>query len=211
MKYTIRIDAKVDEVEDSTDSTMNRLIRFLDDTRYTSCLVYREVSSEIKKLHYQGVLEVDEKDTGWHRERWCRLFSDYKKGSKSSALMKKDQYEVYITKDKDQIYMRGYTEEYIKELESKSYTKEVRTKTDYYDRFIKWLWKYDHKTDTWKYDRYYIAEKLIEFFGVEKQEIKNFNFYRSLIFNVQAQLLANDSTQKAKESRILLAGRILDG
>lgn len=211
MKYTIRIDAKEGEDENGQDSTKNRLLAFLNDNRYTACLVYRELSSEVKKLHYQGVIEVDEKDVSWHKERWSRLFKDYTKGQKSTALMKKDNYEIYVTKDKDQVYTKGYTEEFIKELESRSYTKEVRAKTDYFDRFKKWLWEYDHKKDTWKYDMYYIAEKLIEFFGVEKQEVKNFQFYRSLIFNVQAHFLADDTSQKAKETRMSMANRILDG
>lgn len=213
MKYTIRIDAKEvdEEYEEAQDSTKNRLLAFLNDDRYTACMIYREYSSVVKKLHYQGVIELDEKDVSWHKERWSRMFKDFPKGKKSTALMKKDNYEVYITKDKDRVYAKGYTEEFIKELESKSYTKEQRVKTDYFDRFKNWLWEYDHKTEYWKYDYYYIAEKLIEFFGVEKQEVKNFQFYRSLVFNVQAHFLVDDSSQKAKETRRSMAGRILDG
>lgn len=219
VKYTIRIDAKYvgdnnDILEDEwlPDSTRNRLVKFLEEgSRYTAYLVYREIAVETKKVHYQGVIEVDTKDAEWHRERWCRLFKDYPKGKKSSAIMKKFNYETYITKDKDKVCVKGYTPEFIKSLEDASYSKEEKTKRDYFDRFKSWIWNYDHKTEYWKYDYYYIAEKLIEFFGVEKQEVKNFQFYRSLVFNVQAHFLNNDDSQKAKETRRSMAGRILDG
>lgn len=219
MKYTIRIDAKYlgdnkDILEDEwlPDSTRNRLLGFLEEgSRYTGYLVYREVASETQKVHYQGVVEIDEKDVSWHKERWSRVFKDYPKGKKSTALMKKLNYEVYITKDKDRVCVKGYTEDFIKACEEASYSKEERTKKDYFDRFKYYLWNYDHKTETWKYDYYYIAERLIEFFGIEKQEVKNFQFYRSLVFNVQAHFLVDDQSTKAKETRRSMAGRILDG
>lgn len=201
MKYTIRIDAKEDELESASDSTLNRLLKFLNDTRYTACLVYREVSSEIQKLHYQGVIELDSKDVSWHKERWCRLFKDYPKGKKSSSIMKKDQYEVYITKDKDQVLNRGYTEEYIKDLESKSYTKEIKVKKDYYDRFWTYITEYDHKNEDWRYSSNYICLRLIDFWGLEKQDIKNFPFYRSLVYNIQARLLHNDTSKRGEKTK----------
>lgn len=182
MKYTIRLDDKPEL------NTLDSLTKFLDHPRYTSYLIYREISEDVGKLHFQGVVEFDHESLSWHKERWSRLFSKYKKGSKSSAIMKKNNYEIYITKDKDRVLTFGYTEEFIAELESSSYKKEDVKKVDYYDRFMYYIKQRDD-LDVIKYDRRRICACLIQFFGMEKQEIKNVQFYKSLMINVQARLI----------------------
>lgn len=182
MKYTIRLD------DVSEHNTLESLTKFLDSPRYTSYLIYREISDEVGKLHYQGVVEFDHEALSWHKERWSRIFKMYKKGSKSTALMKKNNYEIYITKDKDRILTKGYTEEFIAELESSSYKKEDVKKVDYYDRFMYYI-KQQQDIDVIKYDRRRLCAHLIKFFGMEKQDIKNIQFYKSLMINVQARLI----------------------
>lgn len=115
MEFTIRLD-----VIDDTDA--DQLRKYLD--KYSKYLVYEEVSDKTKKLHYQGIIIVeDDKEYNAAKVRFTSMFPNHKGGKKSMAKVKKDSYAVYITKDGNKFASRGYTDEDIQLLQSKSYKK----------------------------------------------------------------------------------------
>ncbi|MEO5351388.1 MAG: hypothetical protein H7836_17365 [Magnetococcus sp. YQC-3] len=188
MYFTIRID---DDVSHSP-STLDRLTDFLQHHRYIKYLVYREVSAVTKKLHYQGIVEIEEKTRSSHRMSWCNTFRDYSKGHKSTAIVKKlDEYMIYITKDKDKVLSKGYTDEEIEELQSKSYKKKTGRAprpNDLYDIYMEYLLE-QPDVDTKKYDLRWMSDNLHDLLTQKKMPIKFYQYYRSLIFNVQARII----------------------
>lgn len=118
IKSTIRLDVLGESTED-------RLESFL--TRYEKYLIYEEVADKTKKIHYQGVIYVnDDKAYGAMKTRFCTHFKEWPKGTKSMALVKKDTYEVYISKDKNPKYVKNFSDEDIKDLQDKSYKKDKK-------------------------------------------------------------------------------------
>lgn len=187
MFYTIRIDDDASH----NPSTLERLSQFLQHQRYIKYLVYREVSDVTKKLHYQGIVDIEEKTLSSHRMSWCHTFSDYSKGHKSTAIVKKlDEYMIYITKDKDKVLSKGFTDEEIEELQSKSYKKIDRAPRpkDLYDTYMEYLLE-QPDVDTKKYDLRWMSDKLYELLSEQKLPIKFHQYYKSLLFNVQARII----------------------
>lgn len=115
MEFTIRLDVL-------SDGDSEQLIKYLD--KYNKYLVYEEVSDKTQKLHYQGIIIVeDDKEYNAAKVRFTSMFPNHKCGKKSMAKVKKDTYAVYITKDGKKFASRGYTDEEIEELQTKSYKK----------------------------------------------------------------------------------------
>lgn len=202
-KYTIRID-------EQGDDTLDRLKAFLDHDRYIRYLVYREIADITKKVHYQGFVEFPDEYISWHTGRWSLRFKDFPKGKKSSALVKKDNYMIYITKDKDLVLSKGCTEDFINTLETQSYHKVPQViKKDYYQMFFEYI-KQQPEVDQRKYKIQWIAETLVDYMGLEHREIKNFNYYKSLCLNVQSRLIYGSKTEESSNIRSKLADRILN-
>lgn len=182
-KYTIRID-------DNGVDTYDRLKDFLDHDRYVRYLIYREVSDKTKKLHYQGFVEISDDFVSWHTGRWCTKFKDYSKGKKSSTVVKKDNYMIYISKDKDLVFSKGCTQDFIDSLQSQSYKKTEKKKDDIFSRFLQYCIS-DSFIDDKKYSINYIRELLFQFLGSNSEdiEVRRIDYYRSLCFKIQAILI----------------------
>lgn len=137
---TIRLDA----IE---DDTLSRLESFL--SRYEKYLVYDEISDVMKKRHYQGILYVeDQKAYGALKTRFSTTFKSWTKGQKSMSLVKKDSYEIYISKDKNPVLIKNYQDDEIKKLQELSYKKPVKVKKETFYEQVK------HQ-----FDEYLIAER----------------------------------------------------
>lgn len=123
-KSTIRLDI-LDE------SYPDRFRKFIE--KYDQYLVYHEISDKEKKPHYQGIIIFeDESKFRSGRVRFYDTFRDATKGHKSMAAVKNDNYQVYITKDKDLRYSKGFSDEVIRNLEELSFkknSKEFRSTT----------------------------------------------------------------------------------
>lgn len=154
-KSTIRLD-----VVDDTVTT--RLEEYLAKYDYPY-LVYHEYATNTKKPHYQGVIHwPSESLFKSARVRLYTMFKDLTKGRKSMACVRKDAYEIYITKDKDLRYRNGFTDEQIEELSSQSYEKDktVSGSTGFKKAFDYVVGRgYSDSTNGWE-----IAEALIDYY-----------------------------------------------
>lgn len=160
VKATLRVDNR-------DDDTLSRLQSFL--SRYEKYLVYEEVSDKQKKLHYQGVVYVNsDKEYNAMKVRFSTHFKDWEKGSKSMSLVKKDTYEVYITKDGKQVFNQGFSEEEVENLQKQSYKKEDKTKLNKLDKLMQYCKEnnYHWSDDGWKLciliQKYYLENNLPE-------------------------------------------------
>lgn len=132
-RYTIRLDVLEgrsdipDEKRVSEAITIERLELFL--KCFDKYVVSYEISEEKKKPHYQGIIFTDMKYETYKKkaesffEEWKGKRGD-KCGLRSFAMVRKDEYEIYVVKDGDLRFVKGYTEEEIAELRSKSYVKD---------------------------------------------------------------------------------------
>lgn len=200
VNYTIRID-------DNGIDTLQRLISFLKHDRYTKCLVYREVATVTKKLHYQGFVEMDESAVGCHKTMWSTSFKDHPGSKKSSAIVKKDEYLVYVTKDKDLVFSKGCTDDFINKLETQSYKKEKVLDT--YTKFLNYCLESPEIHDK-KYNINNIRRLLFRYLGSSDDiEVKRIEYYRSLCYKIQAKLLYGTSIDsdeyKSAEDRFCTA------
>lgn len=171
----IKVTLRIDELGDIKD----RLGGFLE--KYDKYLVYEEVSAVVNKLHYQGVVCVnDEKAYTAIKTRFSTYFKDVPKGGKSMAKVKSDNYEIYISKDKNPIFIKAYSNEEVKELQEKSYQKEevkVKRRNPLFieivdERFEEWLIaerKRPGNRSDWTPDRRDIIEWLMETFTCMKK------------------------------------------
>lgn len=115
MRYTIRVD-KLSEKDGLT------LMKYLEN--YDKYLVYFEISQKTKKPHWQGVIDFpDMKTQKAAKTRLTTMFPEHTTGKKSMTSVKKDTYEVYISKDGDLFASAGYTQQEIEAYASKSYSK----------------------------------------------------------------------------------------
>lgn len=169
IKVTIRID-EIGGVKD-------RLSSFLE--RYEKYLVYEEVSDVVEKLHYQGVVHVcDEKSYIAIKTRFSTYFKDIPKGGKSMAKVKTDSYEIYISKDKNPVFIKSYTDEEVKKLQELSYKKKnnpiVKKQTfieivdEKFDEWIVEVRKKSNRSD-WNPHRNEIIRWLINTFSCMKK------------------------------------------
>lgn len=195
VKYTIRVD-KI------KDDTLESIKKFLEHDRYTRYLVYEEIADETKKIHYQGFVEFDDNLVGWHQERWSRHFKEYKQGSKSSAQVKKDEYLIYITKDKKKVLSKGCTDDFINTLETQSYhkvlTPQTKQKKQNYD-FVKGYLEAMKRVPT--DDRESLAEQSIEYF---KEHSKIFDKFIIRRF-VNLAVLQDEKINKDRYKRSMVA------
>ena len=126
------------------DNTPIQLKKFLE--KYDRVLCYKEIASKTKKVHYQGYIEFnDKKPYTAAKQRWSdRLSSDiYVKGKKSFALERNEgRARIYVTKDRDRFYIKGYTNDELELFESQSYQKKESKHVCVYkvieDKFVKW-------------------------------------------------------------------------
>lgn len=169
IKVTIRID-EIGGVKD-------RLSSFLE--RYEKYLVYEEVSDVVEKLHYQGVVHVcDEKSYIAIKTRFSTYFKDIPKGGKSMSKVKTESYEIYISKDKNPVFIKSYTDEEVKKLQELSYKKKnnpVIKKQTFIeivdDKFDEWIVEVRKKTNRsdWNPHRNEIIRWLINTFSCMKK------------------------------------------
>lgn len=202
MDVTVRLDYK--SAED-----VELLKKFLD--KYDRFLVYEETGAVTKKLHYQGIIRVqDDKELNAIKSRFSTMFPDHKGGSKSMSKVKSKNYEVYITKDKKIFYRKGYTDEEVQELEEKSYKKSEGTSgSTSFTRAVQYC--KDHginiHSSGWE-----IAETLIEYYRETCRcepndfQIKNMakSIYTQLIFQRSVEMkdpniYKNFRTKRAKQ------------
>jgi len=116
----IKVTIRLDDIGDGTSETLRTFLN-----HYDKYLVYQEIAEKTKKLHFQGVIYVlDVKAYGAMKTRFSTVFKAWTRGMKSMALVKKDAYEVYITKDGNMFASKGFTEAEIQRLEVQSYPKE---------------------------------------------------------------------------------------
>lgn len=141
---TIRLDI-IDEDQDS-----QRLIEFLN--KYQKVVVYKEISSKTKKLHYQGVIwHVDEKAFNACKTRFTTMFKDtHPQSKKSMAKVKKETYKAYISKDGNLFFSKGVSEEELSDWQSQSYQPNLASEQkksltwtekvlEAYDKSMRWI------------------------------------------------------------------------
>lgn len=197
---------RVDIIGENATDFMERFLK-----KYDKYLIYEEVSDQVQKPHYQGIVWVpDNKAYVAIKSRFSTHFSDWTRGQKSMALVRKAQYEIYITKDKQLKWSRGYSDDEIKALEDKSYKKD--SKLPVLTSFQK-AYQYckDHGLTT-SSDGWQIAEMLIDYYRDNVKceandfQIKNMakSIYTHCVFEKSKELnnpavYANYRRQRAKE------------
>lgn len=112
---------RVDAITEDTKSIFQSWL----EANSTKFLIYEEIGDVTKKLHYQGVVQLDleAKSIDAWRKNIKDLIRPTGKNQHSLATIKKDKYVIYITKDKKKVCWSGFTDEEIAELESQSYKK----------------------------------------------------------------------------------------
>lgn len=132
--------------------------------KYEKYLVYHEVSDEVQKPHYQGIVWVpDNKAYVAIKSRFSTMFNEWTRGQKSMALVRKEQYEIYICKDKQLKWSKGYSQEEITQLESKSYKKDDKKQPvlTSFQRAYQYCKSHGLTTSS---DGWQIAEMLIDYY-----------------------------------------------
>lgn len=127
---TVRLDL-LDSVEESVIEQRLRAALEV----YPRFLVYCEVADETQKVHWQGIVWTDcpHKTYQGYMEK---LFPEWKgtrgckgQGKRSFAPVKKlEEYEVYVTKDKNRRIVQGYRDDELDALEAKSYKKSEKSR-----------------------------------------------------------------------------------
>lgn len=111
----------MDVVRDTTFQDVTKWVRDVS----MKCYLYEEVGSETKKVHYQGVIELDlsVKSIDAWRKNLKDIVKPTGKNQHSLTMIKKPEYKVYCTKDKKRAFQLGYTDEELALYESQSYAK----------------------------------------------------------------------------------------
>lgn len=144
-ELAVRIDAVGDDIEKFED----KLRQWLNDNS-EKYLLYVEIGEQTKKLHYQGIVELDLKKKGidaWRKNLKDMMKEfleqedvDKRRNRHSLTQIKCENYRAYISKDKECFICKGYDEEYIKKWESVGYKKNKgKAKTfaeDLYQGFV---------------------------------------------------------------------------
>lgn len=205
MESQVALTIRVDIIGDKTDEYMERFLK-----KYEKYLIYEEISDEVKKPHYQGIIWVpDNKAYVAIKTRFSTHFNEWTKGLKSMALVRKAQYEIYITKDKQLKWSKGYTQEQIEELEKQSYKKEKQPVLTSFQRAYQYC--KDHGLTT-SSDGWQIAEMLIDYYRENVKceandfQIKNMakSIYTHCVYerskeSNKPEIYANYRRQRAKE------------
>lgn len=146
--YTIRVDS-------NDDVTRESICQFMEKEQFPEYLIYHEISEDVKKSHYQGVIKVlDNSDSAIKKLRdHVRYAFSTKKSSFSLAKVKKEEYFSYITKDGDKVCSKGFTQEQIEDFHSKSYKKEKVNNKSYMQKYIDYMeLTYENKGSLFVYD-----------------------------------------------------------
>lgn len=206
MQSQVAVTIRVDIIGDGTYEAMDKFL-----SKYEKYLVYEEESDKTKKLHYQGIIWLpDSKAHNAIKNRFSNHFSDWTRGQKSMALVRKEQYEIYITKDKKRVWSKGYTQEEIEQLESQSYHKNVKQPVlTSFQRAYQYC--KDHGLTT-SSDGWQIAEMLIDYYRDNVKceandfQIKNMakSIYTHCVYEKSKEqnnpeIYANYRRQRAKE------------
>lgn len=205
MESQVALTIRVDIIGEKTDELMERFLK-----KYERYLIYYEISDEVKKPHYQGIIWVpDNKAYVAIKTRFSTHFSDWTRGQKSMRLVRKAQYEIYITKDKQLKWSKGYTQEQIEELEKQSYKKEKQPVLTSFQRAYQYC--KDHGLTT-SSDGWQIAEMLIDYYRDNVKceandfQIKNMakSIYTHCVYERsreqnKPEIYANYRRQRAKE------------
>lgn len=109
---------RLDHVDDTVP---DRLKKFLD--KYERYTCYKEIAAVTKKLHYQGYIDFpDKKSYEAAKQRWCSYFGDYDPSARSFPLERNQgRGRIYVTKDRNRMYIKGYTNDDLEVLEGLSY------------------------------------------------------------------------------------------
>lgn len=123
-RYTFRLDV----IPEVSVSDMERRIQSALDTYPKYCISF-EISDKKKKEHYQGIV-FGLTPYNTYKKYMENLFPEWKgtrgckgAGKRSFAEVKKDEYEIYVVKDQNIKFKKGYTDEELTTLMQKSYPK----------------------------------------------------------------------------------------
>lgn len=192
---TIRVDQRVADnplfkvlgKDQDQDETFNTLQKYLAHERFEEILIYYEKAKSTGKMHYQGYVKIPEEHKKWMQHRWNEFFtaSQYPKGTKSTAEIRKETYKIYITKGKNVAFVRNVTEERIKELEEQSYEivakpQKPQFQDTFYDYILEQQDVRQHISDV-----QWVARILCRFMSLATRPVKFMNYYKSLCYNVQ--------------------------
>lgn len=124
-KATFRVDVLAHISQDIIEQRIAEALKDLKSEKYLISL--EKADGESKKLHYQGIIFYDMKYETY-KKRMEAFFPEWKgergkKGARSFAEVRTDNYEIYVTKDYNFKFVKGYSKEEIDELYSKSYKK----------------------------------------------------------------------------------------
>lgn len=148
-RYTFRVDI-IPDVD--IDIIKKRVEQALESSESEKYLISLEEAKKTKKLHYQGVIYSSLKFMTY-KKRMEGIFPEWKgtrgckgQGKRSFAEVKGDSYEIYITKDDNIKYVKGYTDEEIQLLKSQSYHKsEDKSKENWFLTLVQHC--YDNNVD----------------------------------------------------------------
>lgn len=185
---------RLDKLNDDDSDKLKNFLENYEDIKY---VVYYEISDKVKKPHYQGYIECDSDKYSDIKEPFLELFRPtHTRYQRSFTPARKvEDYMIYVSKDKNLQFQKGYTEEYIKDQESKSYKKTKKEKKEghrkeQYARFIKYCLE-DDKCESGKYLLRWIASKLFDFLGYEpKPELAN--WLKGMVISAQTKLIYKD-------------------
>lgn len=180
MRYTLRLD----KISDTDELTLSKYLE-----KYMKYLVYFEISQKTKKPHWQGVIEFnDEKEYKAAKVRFTSMFPEHKGSKKSMTSVKKETYEIYISKDGDMFKCAGWTQQEIEQLQSQSYRKDDAVK-DARNSFQKAFDFCVNNGITVTSDGYDIVVQLIKYYCQEvKCEPNDFQL-KNMAKSIHAQLV----------------------
>lgn len=117
MYATIRLD-------ETSDSDRIRLVELFKSLK-VKVVIYEEIAIVTKKVHFQGYCECTRETYEIYKKAFLKEFtSTHTRFQRSFTVVRKVvEYMIYVAKDKNLLYQEGFTEEHIKENESKSYQK----------------------------------------------------------------------------------------
>lgn len=191
---------------DIGDRDEHNVLKYVEDF-LNSCsskyVLYREVASKTKKLHFQGIFETD-MDPKRFGNKLRSYFTEFKKHEKSFAPVKtEDSYKKYIKKDGNQVLIKGFTEDEISSWGDWEHKVQCKTETPgdiFYRKFIVYVQEqpdYEIKVRSFQW----IAGCLFDFVGGQDR-VFMFNFYKSVVYTAHArfaQILDSVGKQKTKE------------
>lgn len=188
MYMTLRVDDKPEH------KTLEHLQKWMQHPRFQEILIYREISSKTKKLHYQGYVKVDPDHKNWFQKEFNQLFDtkNYPKGSKSTAVMKKESYKIYITKGNDRIITHNVSEEDIQQLFQQSYEpKPFKESGKDFEQAFKEYVQEDVDVRQKIHIYRWVIEKLWDYLGTldRKKCTHMVRYYKSLCFTIQTKTM----------------------